>query len=322
VICEDGPVTDASGEFRRRTIALIVNPVAGRGRARRVSRTIAGVLGEYSGVRVIDAGRSAAGSLAAVQSAATAGVDAVVVCGGDGIVHLAANVLAGGPIPLGVLPAGSGNDIADLLGMVPDPIRAAHQIGAAVVANRVRRIDIGRCDGPPLVAGTVRAFVGLVYAGFDSAVNERANRLRMVPARTRYNIALAIETMRLRARRMRIGLDGEIRDVTATLVAVGNGAQYGGGKRIAPHAVWHDGVFEVAVVARVSRRTLARLAPTLPRAGHVGHPAVSFHEAATVSLEAPDRPDTIAYADGEIVGPLPLKVWVEAAALPMVVPVS
>jgi diacylglycerol kinase (ATP) len=303
-------------------IALVVNPVAGHGRAERISRTVAAVLAEYVDVRPFDAGRSATDSLTAVRAAVDAGVDAVAVCGGDGIVHLAANVLAGGDIPLGVLPAGSGNDIADLLGIAPDPIRAAHQIGAALAAGCVRRIDVGRCDGPPLVAGTDRAFVGLVYAGFDSAVNERANRLRLVPARTRYNIALAIETVRLGARRMRLSLDGETRDVLATLVAVGNGAQYGGGKRIAPHAVWDDGVFGVTVIGKVSRRTLARLAPTLPRAGHVGHPAVSCLDAKQVCLEAPDRPDTVAYADGEPVGPLPMRVWVDGAALPVLVPVA
>jgi diacylglycerol kinase (ATP) len=296
--------------------------VAGHGRAERISRTVAAALAEYVDVRPFDAGRSATDSLAAVRAAVDAGVDAVAVCGGDGIVHLAANVLAGGDIPLGVLPAGSGNDIADLLGIAPDPIRAAHQIGAALAAGRVGCIDVGRCDGPPLVPGTDRAFVGLVYAGFDSAVNERANRLRLVPARTRYNIALAIETVRLGARRMRLGLDGETRDVLATLVAVGNGAQYGGGKRIAPHAIWDDGVFGVTVIGKVSRRTLARLAPTLPRAGHVGHPAVSCLDAKQVCLEAPDRPDTVAYADGEPVGPLPMRVWVDGAALPVLVPVA
>ncbi len=288
----------------RRVIALVVNPAAGRGRAQRISRLVTDVLGHYADVRVFDAGRSPAGSLAAVRAAVADGVDAVAVCGGDGIVHLAANVLAGGSIPLGVIPAGSGNDIADVLGIAPDPARAAREIGAALVAGSVIRIDVGRCSGPSLQPGTDRAFVGLIYAGFDSAVNQRANRLRLVPAGARYNIALAIETLRLHARRMRLGLDGESLDVSVTLVAVGNGAQYGGGKRIAPHARWDDGVFGVTVVGPVSRRTLARLAPTLPHAGHVGHPAVRFHDARQVCLEAPDRPDTVAFADGEPVGPL------------------
>lgn len=306
----------------RRVIALVVNPAAGHGRAERISRAVAEVLGGYADVLVCDAGTSAAGSLAAVQGAVAAGADAVAVCGGDGIVHLAANVLASGTIPLGVIPAGSGNDIADLLGIAPDPVRAAHQIGAGLAADSVMRIDVGRCDGPILLPGTVRAFVGLVYAGFDSAVNERANALRLVPARTRYNVALAIETLRLGARRMRLDLDGVIHDLPATLIAVGNGAQYGGGKRIAPHARWDDAMLGVTVIGPVSRRTLARLAPTLPRAGHVGHPAVHLHDAARVRLEAPDRPGTAAYADGEPVGPLPICVWVDAAALPVIVPVA
>lgn len=315
-------MTPGSGAPDRRVLALVVNPVAGHGRAGRISRAVAAVLREYAEVMVCDPGNSPAGSIGAVQRAVDAGVDAIAVCGGDGIVHLAANVLAGGTVPLGVIPAGSGNDIADVLGIVADPVGAAHQVGRGLVTDSVMRIDVGRCDGPTLAPRSPRAFVGLLYAGFDSAVNERANRLRWVPAPTRYNVALAIETLRLGTRRMRMGLDGVVHDGETTLVAIGNGSQYGGGKRIAPHARWDDGVLGVTVIGPVTRSTLARLAPTLPRAGHVGHPAVSFYDAAEVILDAPQRPDTTAYADGEPVGPLPIRVWVERAALPVLVPVS
>jgi diacylglycerol kinase (ATP) len=106
----------------------------------------------------------------------------------------------------------------------------------------------------------------------------------------------------------------------ATLVAVGNGPQYGGGKRIAPHARWDDGELGVTVVGPVSRLTLARLAPTLPRAGHVGHPRVLLRSARSVLLDVPGGPVTMAYADGEPIGPLPVRAWVERDALPVLVP--
>ena len=319
----------------RPRIALVINPGAGRGSAVRSGGDAARVLGERAEVTALRPVGGAAGSLAALVRAAGERPDAVVVCGGDGIVHLAANVLAGGDVPLGVLPCGTGNDTADLLGMARDPVLAARQLLAALAARSVRRIDVGRCDGPELVAGSARAFVGLLYAGFDSAVNDRANRMRWPHGAVRYDAALVVETLRLRPRGFRIRLDGAIGAgaapgssdgsvlmTPATLVAVGNGPQYGGGKRIAPHARWDDGMLGVTVVGPVSRLTLARLAPTLPRAGHVGHPRVLLRSAHQVLLEVPAGPVTMAYADGEPVGPLPVRVWVDRAALPVLVPVT
>jgi diacylglycerol kinase (ATP) len=307
----------AAGRLR---IALVINPGAGRGAAVRVARTIVEQLATGAEVSVLRPDGGAAGSVAALTRAVRQTPDAVVVCGGDGIVHLAANVLAGGTVPLGIIPAGTGNDAADVLGMARDPAVAARQILHAVAAGSVRRIDLGRCDGPPVVPGSVRAFVGLLYAGFDSAVNDRANRMRWPRGAARYNAALAIETARLRARDFVIDLDGSRFAMPATLVAVGNGPQYGGGKRIAPHARWDDGELGVTVVGPVSRLTLARLAPTLPRAGHVGHPRVLLRSARSVLLDVPGGPVTMAYADGEPIGPLPVRAWVERDALPVLVP--
>lgn len=306
----------------RPRISLLANPAAGRGRAARVVPAAIAALAQTCSVTVVDPGAGPAQAVEAIRSAAAARPDAIIICGGDGMVHLTANALIGQDVPFGVIPGGSGNDIAAMLGFGGDPVRAAHGLAAAIAARSVRRIDVGRCDGPQLVPGVDRVFVGLVYAGLDSAVNERANRLRHVPAAARYNVALAIETLRLGARRLRLTLDDAVLDMPATLVAVGNGGQYGGGKRIAPHANWFDAMLAVTVIGPVSRLTLARLAPTLPRAGHVGHPAAHFHAAARVRIEAPGGPGTVAYADGEPIGPLPVTVWVDAAALPVLIPVA
>ncbi len=300
---------------------MVINPQAGHGRAVRAGAVAAGALRSAGVDLTVSHPVGPGASLAALSDAVAAEPDAVVVCGGDGMVHLAANVLAGGGIPLGLIRGGSGNDAADVLGTPDDPLLAARYLLDALAAGRVRRIDLGRCDGPRLIPESARAFVGLVYAGFDSAVNDRANRLRWPRGAARYNVALAIEMVRLRARQFHLELDERAMTVPATLVAVGNGSQYGGGKRIAPHACWDDGVLGVVVVGPVSRMTLARLAPTLPRAGHVGHPRVLLTGARRVLLDVPDGPMTVAYADGEAVGPLPIRAWTDPGALPVLVPV-
>lgn len=313
------PRTDTSGRTARRRVALVVNRGADRGGAMRIGATSAATLQATCDVRLLRPEGGSEESVTAIQRTVEDGVDAVIVCGGDGIFHAAANVLADGKVPLGVIPAGSGNDVADVLGMSKDPATATEQVQAALAAQSIMRIDVGRCDGPALVEGTDRVFVSLLYAGIDSAVNERASRLRRLPGAARYNVALALETARLRARRFRLDIDGEQRTVPAILVAIGNGPQYGGGKRIAPHASWNDGVLGMTVIGPVSRLTLARFAPRLPRAGHVGHPRVLLWDAKAVTMDCAD-PDIVAYADGERVGPLPIRAWVDRASLPVLVP--
>lgn len=291
-------------------IALVVNPASGVGRAARLAASVADRLGAEASVQ-LHAGASAAES-AQLLAAVAGACDAVVVLGGDGIVHLAVQALAGGDTPLGIIPAGTGNDTADVLGLPRDPLAAVDCLLQSLTAGSIRRIDLGRTDSG-------RWWTTVLCAGFDSAVTARANRLRWPKGPRRYDIAIAAELLRLRPRPFRLRLDGRPLDVPATLVAIGNAPQYGGGKRITPFARMDDGVFSVAVVGPVSRTTLVRLAPTLPRGGHVDHPAVSFHSARHVEIDAADTP---AFADGEFLDALPLATTCVPSALPVLVPVS
>ncbi|HEU5268288.1 MAG TPA: diacylglycerol kinase family protein [Jatrophihabitans sp.] len=312
-------------------ISLVVNPAANRGAAATVASRVAELLARGAEVRVL-AGSSQAESVSLLARAADR-ADAVIVCGGDGIAHLAANALAEGEVPLGIIPAGSGNDAAIALGMPADPVRAAETLLAALRAGSVARVDLGHCavdpalsDGhgqpheiPPVApAASGRWWLTMCYGGFDSAVNERANRMRWPAGPRRYDVAIGLEMLRLRSHRVRLGLDdGAALELPVTLVAIGNAPQYGGGKRMTPDAKMDDGIFDVTVVGPVSRLTLARLAPTLPRAGHIGHPAVSQYRAKEVWLAGDG---VIAYADGERLAPLPIRTRCVPAALPVLVP--
>jgi diacylglycerol kinase (ATP) len=102
-----------------------------------------------------------------------------------------------------------------------------------------------------------------------------------------------------------------------TLIAIGNGHQYGGGKKITPDARLDDGLFDVTLVGPISRRRLVRIAPTLPRAGHIGAPEVTTYRAKDVSI---DCDDVICYADGERIGPPPITARCVPQALPVLLP--
>jgi diacylglycerol kinase (ATP) len=294
-------------------IALVVNPAAGAGRAARLASAVEERLSAGSVVTRLS-GDSAEATRRLLR-AAVGGHDAVVTLGGDGTAHLALQELAGGDIPLGVLPAGTGNDMAAILSVGDDAVRAAGRLLDALAAGSVRRVDLGCCpdgiDGP-------RWWFTVLCSGFDAAVNETANRLRWPRGPRRYDVAIVREAVRLRPRPYRLVLDGHVEEFDATMVSVGNAPQYGGGKLIVPDARLDDGMFGLCIVGPVTRRTLLRIAPTLDVGGHVGHPAVRFAAARTVRLDSAGA----GYADGERIGALPLTVSCVPAALPVLVPIG
>jgi diacylglycerol kinase (ATP) len=155
-------------------------------------------------------------------------------------------------------------------------------------------------------------FAGVLAAGFDAIVNERANGMRFPRGPRRYDAAILAELLRLRPRTYELGLDGVASTVDAVLVAVANTACYGGGFRICPDADPTDGVLDIVVGGRFTRAGLVRILPRVRRGTHLGHQLVATHRARTVTLAAEG---ITAYADGERVGALPLTVTCVPEAL-------
>jgi diacylglycerol kinase (ATP) len=301
------------------SVAVLANPSAGRGRH-------AGALGEVlkrlraagHAVRVLDApNRDAA--LAAARQAVHDGIAALVAVGGDGTMHLALQAVAGTGTPLGVVPAGTGNDFATEIGVPADPLAAAAAIARGLAAGQGRLLDLARmtaAEPPDADAGADPIWFGAVLgAGFDAIVNERANRMRWPRGPRRYDVAIMAELARLRARTYTVTLDGVTSAEPAILVAVGNTASYGGGLRVCPGADPTDGLLDVVIGRPMSRFTLTRLKPRLYSGTHVDSPLVAQHRARTVVLAAAD---ITTYADGERALPLPVTVTAVPGALTLV----
>ena len=288
-------------------MAVLLNPAAGRGRSARAAALVVPRL-EQSGLRVQQLqGRTAAEAAEQADGVARAGVDALVVIGGDGMVHLALQALLGdADIPVGVIPTGSGNDVARLLGVdLTDPVPAAD----AIIGGATRRLDLAD------VAGT--RVVTVVATGFDSRVNERANSMRWPAGQLRYTLATLAELRVFEPVHYSLELDGSPYQMEAMLVAVGNGPSYGGGLRICAGAVPDDGELDVVVIKPVSKPELVRVYPQLFTGGHVRHPAYEHHRVRTATVSAPD---VVAYGDGERLGRLPVTVRVVPDAVRVFVP--
>jgi diacylglycerol kinase (ATP) len=249
-----------------------------------------------------------------VEAALVSKPDALVVVGGDGMVGLAANALAGSEIPLGIIPSGSGNDMARGLGIPLRDPAAAIAVLLEAMRHPPRAVDAATVTHG---AGVRTRFAGVLSAGFDAIVNERANRMRWPRGRSRYNLALLLELAVLKPIRYRLVLDGAPTVTDALLVAVANNTSFGGGMLITPDARLDDGLLDVFVVQPMSRLAFLRIFPRVFAGTHVTDPRVSIHRAQRIRIEAEG---VVGYADGERVSPLPVDVEVVPGALRVLAP--
>jgi len=291
-----------------RAVVVAVNPMASFGHRRDV------------GPRVVERLRAAGHRVVAMDEAniellrrETAkaiqdGADALVVVGGDGMANLGIDLVAETGLPLGIVPSGTGNDLADGLGIPVGDTEAAIDLLLAALQREPRTIDAGT-----IRHGELTTWFGcVVSAGFDATVNERANLMTRPRGRSRYVVALIRELATLHPRPYRIQADGRLIEVDAILVSVANNRSLGGGMRIAPDADLSDGMLDLFIVERMSRLRFLRMFPKVFRGEHTDLPEVTLLRAASVRIEADG---IVAYADGERIGPLPIDVTVAPGAL-------
>ena len=299
-----------------RTVALLVNPAAGGGRGAKIATRAADRLRSH-GIEVTRLeGADAEESLRLARRAVASGVDALVVCGGDGMVSLAVQAQAFTDIPVGIIPAGTGNDLARDYAIPLDGPEAAADV---VAAGRVEHVDLGRAtpDG-----GEPQVFASILCAGLDAKVNRRVNEMKLLGGPLRYVIAAVMEFPVYRPRQFRMTFDAglpteEAVESEVLLSAFAITRSYGGDMKIAPSADRADGLFDVCYIGRISKLKFARHFPKIYSGGHIGLEGVDTRRCRTVRLEAHD---VEAFADGDFVAPLPVTVEVLPGAGRFLVP--
>lgn len=272
-------------------VQLIVNPSAGRGAGARLAPELVARL-RRQGLECEARSSSGPGEIAdLVRGALRNGVDCVAVAGGDGTVNEAANGYVGtarADQALAVIPVGTGNDFAKMLGAGSDWRLACDRIAE----GRHRRVDLGRCNG--------RVFANGIGAGFDAQVALEANGIRWLRGNAVYGVALA-RTLLLRyaTPRARIVHDCGVMEGRITMMAAANGTTYGGAFRMAPDADISDGLLELVVADALTRIGILHLVPHVMRGTHVGRAGVTVLRTKRVVVET-DEP-LVVHADGEII---------------------
>ena len=294
-------------------VTVLTNPASGHGSAPHATERAVAQL-HRRGVDVVAiAGTDAEHARRLVEGALERGMDALVVVGGDGIISLALQVLARTGIPLGIIPAGTGNDHAREFEIPTNDPEAAADV---VADGRAETVDLGLIRNS---SGAEKWFGTVMAAGFDSLVTDRANRMSWPHGRMRYNLAMLAELSQLRLLPFRLAFDGGEEIVTdLTMAAFGNTRSYGGGMLITPNADPTDGELDVTMVHSDSRTKLVRLFPTVFKGTHVDLPNVTTARAKSIAV---DSPGINAYADGELAMTLPVEVSAVSGALKILRPV-
>src|SRR6202035_2600473 len=287
-------------------IRFLVNPAAGRGAgAAHIHRLR--VLASRAGAGLVTS-RSADDLAEQARRAAADGVERLIVAGGDGTMHHAARGLAGTDCALGVVPLGSGNDLAGTLGVPPELEPAV----ARALTGEVRRIDLVKVGN--------NLAIGYAGGGFDSEVTRFANEVRYLRGPLIYLYSVIHTLATFKPPGMRVEHDEGVFEGRVMFAVAANLPRFGGGMRIAPEADIADGLLDLVIVREISRPTLLSVFPKVYAGRHVSHPAVTIVRTRKATLTL-DRDMTL-YGGGEPLQPMtagvPVTVEVAPGALKVV----
>ena len=278
---------------------LAINPTSGRGKGSVVGQQVANFLSERKIQYRIVTGANALQFQENLRKESSS-ASLIIAVGGDGLLHMAIQIAAHENLPLVTIPAGTGNDFVRALGW--DPEKPLEPLWAAI-NSAATFIDLGNVDG--------EYFGAIASTGFDSIVNERANKMRFPKGPAKYNVAMALELPRFKPLEYRFVIDGKSYEREAMLIAAGNGSSYGGGMLVCPNADLQDGLLDLMILNPVSKREFVMIFPSVYEGKHIEHPQVEIIRAKEIYIEA----EAVCYADGERIGPMPATISVAEKAL-------
>jgi diacylglycerol kinase (ATP) len=294
-------------------IGLVVNPVAGGNRGAQVGAEVISLLSQSEHAVNNLSGANLSEARSNVESAlASKSVDAIIFVGGDGMAHLGTNLCAGKNILMAIIPAGTGNDAAAMLGM---PLTNTEQSVRLVLEglSSPKRIDAIKISH----GGNLTWALGSASAGFDALAAARANAISWPKGPMRYYVAMLLELAKFKPIKYQSVVDGIPRDFEAMLCVVSNTGIYGGGMLVVPGASVTDAKLDVLLVKKMNRLKFVTIFPKVYKGTHITDKDVEIFKASKISITASGMP---IYSDGEYVGQAPFEAEVVPGALLVVAP--
>ena len=286
---------------------FIINPAAGRTGCEKLYGRIEPILRARNIEPIVTVCKSVGGITPLAQSAVDSGAAGVVVMGGDGTVVEAARALANTGIPLGIIPGGTGNDLATTLGIPREPEKALE----AVLQGKTRAMDAGSLNG--------LLFVNVAGTGFDVLVTKNVSKFkRVLTGLAGYGAAVFYSILKSKPKHVVLETQDGIIERDILLVAIANGRYYGGGMKVAPDADPFDGLFDICIIDAVPRWKIPTLLSKFVKGKHLALDICEYFKTPWINLRCEE--ETTFNLDGEIAGEAPAKITLLPGALQVYVP--
>ncbi len=290
-----------------RRLHVIVNPVSGRRRHRRIVRTFLERVVETARSFRYTITRGPGDAARAAEAACRASADTLIVAGGDGTIREAASGMIGDGVPMLIVPTGTENVVAKHLGLRLDE----DHLEDALLHGGVTPFDIGRCRGHGFLMG--------VGVGFDAEVVRRLALARKGHiSYWSYVKPILGALLSFRPPRLHVETDGELLFEGRGQLHVGNISRYACGQSILRGASPEDGLLDACVLAYESRARLLWHAGTVLSGGHIGLPGVHYRQFRRLVVTS-DEPAPV-QIDGDAFGMTPVEIDLNARRVSLIVP--
>ena len=280
---------------------LIVNPFSGKKQGLKILEKIQPYfLRSDIEIEVIKTGYSGHAENIAKEFDITK-YNGMVIIGGDGTFHEVVNgILNRGDqkkIPIGIIPAGSGNSFMQDLDLV-DPVKAVQLI----ISNQTRLIDVMRLQ----MGDEIRYGINLIGWGMVTDVGLTAENIRWIGP-IRYTLAALFQILFKRSKKAILEIQNKVINTKFMFIIGCNSIHVGKGMKMAPKAHIDDGLIDVVVVDdEISRMRLLSVLPKLYKGTHIFEPEVKYYQSNEFSIFT--EKNNILNIDGEITGNTPIKV--------------
>jgi diacylglycerol kinase (ATP) len=272
---------------------IILNPVSAKGRAMEFRKEIESEFKKLKLDYQIHISESLQDMMNATKKNLKNGFTNFIGVGGDGTIHYMANILAGTDKNLGVIPTGSGNDIAVNLGL-PSDIKSCCRI---IKKGATKRLDLGLINDKYY-------YLCIAGSGFDSQVNDLANNTRLPvkgPAKYSYSVYKTLITFK--SKKFFMDYDNNQREIFGMMITASNMPSYGGGMRITPDADPEDGLLDICIIKRMSKLHFVKVFPKVYEGKHIEDSNVEIFRTSYLKLDSEYRFSV--FADGEYICKLP-----------------
>lgn len=289
---------------------LILNPKSGQGRAAIEKRRLLKLISRLPDVDYsITSGPDDARLIA--SEAVKRGYDRIVVAGGDGTINQVINGIGDSRIPIGIIPLGTGNILAHDQCIPTNDINSAFEI---IEAGFIKEVDLAKANG--------RRFLLMAGLGFDAEVVDAVlPAVKDIFGKMAYASALLAQLFTYSPTRFRLIFnDGSVYESEAYAVIVANCGSYAYNFKIAPTAIFNDGLLDVLAFesANISRLQMAGKALEVAFQDRISEPNTAYFRTSKVRVES--DPPVKMQLDGDVCGESDIDIEVLPKALRLIVP--